>query len=128
MAAAGVRAWQVPVSSPDLNPVEKFWAWLRRRLRAKDCEDLRRRPRPIGKMTFKACHPRLVAGSARGCWHGCWLPDDLQEGRGQEREPEASPYARRVHRFRNCQLNAAVGRNIVALHVAVEHLANPFSP
>ena len=54
MAAAGVRAWRVPASSPDLNPVEKMWAWLRRRIRVKDCEDLRRRRPPIGKMAFKA--------------------------------------------------------------------------
>ena len=31
-----------------------MWAWLRRRIRAKDCEDLRRRRPPIGKMAFKA--------------------------------------------------------------------------
>ena len=54
MTAAGVRAWRVPASSPDNNPVEKMWAWLQRRIRAKDCDDLRRRRNPIGKMAFKA--------------------------------------------------------------------------
>ncbi|CAE7888904.1 unnamed protein product [Symbiodinium sp. KB8] len=36
------------------SPVEKMWAWLQRRVRAKDCEDLRKRRHPIGKMAFKA--------------------------------------------------------------------------
>ena len=89
MAAAGVRAWRVPASSPDLNPVEKFWAWLRRRIRIKDCEDLRRRRPPIGKMSLLqspcARHPRLEGGAARCCSHSCWLSDDLQGGRGQEK-------------------------------------------
>ena len=36
-----VRLWdKMPAKSPDLNPVEKYWAWLRRRLRKKDLEDL----------------------------------------------------------------------------------------
>ena len=30
----------MPAKSPDLNPVEKYWAWLRRQLRKKDLEDL----------------------------------------------------------------------------------------
>ena len=25
-----ISLWHVPARSPDLNPVEKFWAWLRR--------------------------------------------------------------------------------------------------
>ena len=64
MTAAGVRAWRVPASSPDLNPVEKMWAWLRRRIRTKDCEDLRRRRPPIGKMAFKA-RVRSILASKR---------------------------------------------------------------
>ena len=52
--AAGVRAWPVPASSPNLNPVE-----LRRKSRAKDCEDLRRRHRS------RACHVCFEAGSSR---------------------------------------------------------------
>ena len=30
---------QVPLARPDCNPVEKFWAWLRSRLRAMDLRD-----------------------------------------------------------------------------------------
>ena len=37
--AARVHPWHVPPRSPDLNPVEKYWAWLRRKLRAMDLDD-----------------------------------------------------------------------------------------
>ncbi|CAE7507963.1 unnamed protein product, partial [Symbiodinium natans] len=50
MAAKNITLWPVPASSPDLNPVEKFWAWLRRRLRHLDREDLRRKRPPIGML------------------------------------------------------------------------------
>ena len=36
-----VRLWMIPARSPDLNPIEKFWAWLRKQLLDKDLEDLR---------------------------------------------------------------------------------------
>jgi hypothetical protein len=36
----GIKFWRLPPRSPDLNPVEKFWGWLRRLLRAKDLADL----------------------------------------------------------------------------------------
>jgi hypothetical protein len=38
--ALRVRLWQIPARSPDLNPVEKYWGWLRRQLRAQDLADL----------------------------------------------------------------------------------------
>lgn len=53
MAAEGISAWRVPPSSPDLNPVDKMWAWLRRRIRQKDREDLQKRRPPLGKAAFK---------------------------------------------------------------------------
>ena len=31
----------IPPKSPDLNPVEKFWGWLRKRLHKMDLADLR---------------------------------------------------------------------------------------
>jgi len=34
-----VKLWHCPARSPDLNPVELFWAWLRKRLRALDLAD-----------------------------------------------------------------------------------------
>ena len=48
-----VKLWQIPPKSPDLNPIEKFWAWVRKDLRALDFKDLRaKRPVP-GKMAYK---------------------------------------------------------------------------
>ena len=45
--------WHVPAKSPDLNPVETFWGWVRRELRRKDLGDLRaKRPVP-GKMEYR---------------------------------------------------------------------------
>jgi len=49
-----VSLWGVPPASPDLNPVEKMWSWLRRRLRSLDLDDLRKRRRPLGKMAYIA--------------------------------------------------------------------------
>ena len=53
MATEGISAWRVPPSSPDLNPVEKMRSWLRRRVRQKDREDLRKRRLPLGKAAFQ---------------------------------------------------------------------------
>ena len=44
-----VRLWNLPAKSPDLNPVEMFWSWLRRKLRAMDMADMRKKRRPLGK-------------------------------------------------------------------------------
>ena len=52
-AEVGVKLWRVPPRSPDLNPVEKYWAWLRKRLRAMDLADLVAKRRPIGKTALK---------------------------------------------------------------------------
>ena len=35
--------WDVPPKSPDLNPVEMFWGWRRRKLRLMDLPDLHQR-------------------------------------------------------------------------------------
>ena len=53
-AAANVILWSVPPRSPDLNPIEKFWAWLRNRLRQRDLEDLQAGRPALGKTAFKA--------------------------------------------------------------------------
>jgi transposase len=34
-----VSLWKIPPRSPDLNPIEKFWSWLRRELRRRDLQD-----------------------------------------------------------------------------------------
>ena len=46
--------WSVPAKSPDLNPVEMFWGWLRKRLRALDLNDMRKKRKPLGKTAYTA--------------------------------------------------------------------------
>ena len=55
MAAYSTRKislWDVPPKSPDLNPIEMFWGWLRRKLRLMDLADLRQKRRPLGKTAY----------------------------------------------------------------------------
>ena len=51
---ASVNLWQIPPYSPDLNPVERFWSWLRRKLRAMDLKDAVAKRPTLGKMAYKA--------------------------------------------------------------------------
>ena len=51
---AGVKLWRIPPKSPDLNPVEKFWSWLRRKLRAMDLADAVAKRPSLGKQEYKA--------------------------------------------------------------------------
>ena len=44
----------MPAKSPDLNPVEMFWGWLRKKLRCMDLDDLRKKRRPLGKTAYTA--------------------------------------------------------------------------
>ena len=43
----------IPKRSPDLNPIESFWGWLRGRLRARDLDDLKRGRPSLGKAAYK---------------------------------------------------------------------------
>ena len=47
-----IKLWGIPPKSPDLNPVEKFWGWVRKQLRAQDFADLRARRRVPGKTAY----------------------------------------------------------------------------
>ena len=40
-ASKKIVLWDVPAKSPDLNPIEIFWGWIRKRLRNMDLEDLK---------------------------------------------------------------------------------------
>ena len=44
--------WGMCRPSPDLNPVEMFWAWLRKKLRLMDLADLHKKRRPLGKPAY----------------------------------------------------------------------------
>ena len=46
--------WAVPAKSPDLNPVEMFWGWLRQKLRTLDFHDLRLKRPPLSRMAYTA--------------------------------------------------------------------------
>ena len=48
-AVKNVVLWAVPSKSPDLNPIEMFWGWVRRQLRVKDLDDMRQKRAPLGK-------------------------------------------------------------------------------
>ena len=50
--AKKITLWAVPPKSPDLNPVELFWGWLRRKLRHMDLADLHQKRRPLGKTAY----------------------------------------------------------------------------
>lgn len=49
-----IELWDVPAKSPDLNPVEMFWGWLRKKLRNMDLADMRKKRRPMGKTAYTA--------------------------------------------------------------------------
>ena len=72
---ASVSLWRVPPKSPDLNPVEKYWSWLRRRLRSLDLKDVvDGRPLP-GKTAYiqrvrAVCRSRQSQQVARACSSG----------------------------------------------------------
>lgn len=44
-----VTLWHIPPRSPDLNPAEKYWGWLRKRLRAMDLADLQAKRPPVSR-------------------------------------------------------------------------------
>ena len=48
-----VKLWFVPPRSPDLNPVERFWSWLRRELRRRDLQDFNKKTPVLGKMAYR---------------------------------------------------------------------------
>ena len=50
----------MPPKSPDLNPVEKFWAWVRKQLRAQDFADLRARRKVLGKTAYTVRVKKLL--------------------------------------------------------------------
>ena len=57
---AAERLWHIPAKSPDLNPVERFWGWVRKRLTAQDLNDLKKGRRVPGRTAYKERVRRLV--------------------------------------------------------------------
>ena len=50
--SVGGKVYFLPPYSPDLNPIEMFWGWIRRKLRLMDLADLRLKRRPLGKTAY----------------------------------------------------------------------------
>ena len=50
--AKKITLWDVPAKSPDMNPIEMYWGWIRRKLRLMDLADLRLKRRPLGKFAY----------------------------------------------------------------------------
>ena len=72
---AGVNLWQIPPRSPDLNPVEKSWSWLRRKLRALDLKVAVAKRPVLGKMAYKrrvrsVCSSQQAQRVAKACARG----------------------------------------------------------
>ena len=51
-ARKNIRLWELPPRSPDLNPIEMFWSWVRRQLRLKDLEDLEKKRAHLSKAAY----------------------------------------------------------------------------
>ena len=59
-----ISLWKIPSRSPDLNPVEKFWSWLRRELRRRDLQDYRQKKACLTKAQYIA-RVRQVLGTEK---------------------------------------------------------------
>ena len=64
----------VPPRSPDLDPVEKFWAWLRKKLRALDLKDAVSKRPVLGKTAYRERVRRVLKSKkARTVAKNCTL-------------------------------------------------------
>ena len=63
--AQKVTVWRVPPRSPDLNPVEKFWAHLRKHLRAMDLKDAMAKRPVLGKTAYRERVRRVVKSAKK---------------------------------------------------------------
>ena len=53
---------QIPPKSPDLNPIEKMWGWVRKQLRTRDLKDLAEKRPVLGKTAYRERIKRLLKG------------------------------------------------------------------
>ena len=53
MRAAKISMWSLPSRSPDLNPVERFWGWLKKKLKRMDLADAMKKRPVLGKTAYK---------------------------------------------------------------------------
>ena len=79
---ARVQLEHIPARSPDLNPVELFWGWLRKRLQKLDLEDLVAERPPVNRRRLTARLRALLATErartvARNCFRS--LPKTCEQ-------------------------------------------------
>jgi transposase len=77
-----IKLHHIPAKSPDLNPVERYWGWLRKQMRAKDLADLRAGRPVLGKTAYRQRLMRflktkksqsIASGMAKGLRNVCKL-------------------------------------------------------
>ena len=51
--ACKIKLWHVPPRSPDLNPVEHFWSWLRKEMRKRDLQDAMAKKPVLSRAAYK---------------------------------------------------------------------------
>ena len=52
--------WRLPPRSPDMNPIERFWSWLKKKLRAMDLSDAVKKKRPLNKFAYRERIKRVL--------------------------------------------------------------------
>ena len=60
----GVELVKLPANSPDLNPVEKMWGWIRKRLRRMDLADFAAKRAVLGRTAYRERIRRLCRSEA----------------------------------------------------------------
>jgi transposase len=70
-----INLWKIPARSPDFNPIEKFWAWLRKVLRHRDLADLKAKRPSLDKAAYIArvraiCRSQKAKRVASACCAG----------------------------------------------------------
>ena len=79
-----VSLWKIPPRSPDLNPIEKFWSWLRKELRRRDLEDYKAKRPCLTKAQYIARVREVLLIAS--CWqHSRWIEEGVPGSGGQER-------------------------------------------
>ncbi len=70
-----VKLLHIPARSPDLNPIERYWGWLKKTLRRRDLKDLSEKRPVLGRLAY-AMRVRNVSKSparqafAKKCFAG----------------------------------------------------------
>ena len=55
-----IQLLHIPARSPEFNPIESFWGWLRQAMRRRDLEDMRNKRPALGKTAWMCRLKRLL--------------------------------------------------------------------